>query len=226
MLKRISTSLVAVITMFAMVTPALALAHDGTRDSNRDFEKYESQRSNLNEYGVNVRDNKGMHMGEGRGGFMSAMFYSGTVTAKSSTGFTFTTKANQTFTVDTASAKIIRIPRTVISLADIAVGDRANVVGTKSGTVITASVVFDLSQTLKPATAKGTVTAVAGSNITVQVDGATNPLAVKVDGDTQVVNADKTPATLADVTVDSKVKLIGFWDTVLNVFNAIKIKLF
>jgi hypothetical protein len=214
MLKRISTSLVAVITMFAMVTPALALAHDGTRDS---------QRSNLNEYGVNVRDNKGMHMGEGRGGFMSAMFYTGIVTAKSSTGFTFTTKANQTFTVDTASAKIIRIPRTVISLADITVGDRANVVGTKSGTVITASVVFDLSQTLKPATAKGTVTAVAGSNITVQVDGATNPLAVKVDGDTQVVNAS---ATLADVTVDSKVKLIGFWDTVLNVFNAIKIKLF
>lgn len=245
MLKKISTSLIAFITMFSMMTPAFALAHSskdgfddnrtkqttnsnrGNREDREDREKnHDKSNTKLNEFGVRVLDNNGKHKGEDHGGFIQAMFYTGTVTAVSTDGFTILTKNNQTFTVKTDSAKLIMIPRTVISLSDIKVGDKANVTGTLSGVVITASVVYDLSQNLKPAVAKGEVTAVSGNDLTVQVAGATQSLPVKVDGDTQVVNADKTPATIADVQSGTTVKVIGFWDNILNVFNAIKIKLF
>ena len=93
--------------------------------------------------------------------------------------------------------------------------------------LINASVVYDLSQNLKPAVAKGTVTATAANTLTVQSDVANStPFTVNVDADTKVVTAAHTEGTLADVTTGSTVKVVGFWDNVLNVFNAIKIKLF
>ena len=84
--------------------------NDKSKDNNRDSSKHE---------------NRGLHLGQFKDrGFMSNMFYNGTVTATSSTGFSIETKDSTTFTVDADSAKIIQIPRTIITLGDVEVGDK------------------------------------------------------------------------------------------------------
>lgn len=253
MLKKISSTALALLTAFSMLTPAFALAHGNDQGNSRNNSKNEFRLSGsaTNEFGVRVfdgskenknddnnrdnnnrdkekndkrdRDDHGMKVG----GFLPSLFYSGKVTSVSGDSFVIETKNNQSFTVQTSSAKIIQIPRTVISTSDIAVGDSVNVTGTKSGVMITASVVYSLSQNLKPAMAKGTVTAKTADTLIVQssIEG-TAPFTVNVDGDTKVMNSDHTEATLADINTESEVKVVGFWDNVLNVFNAIKIKLF
>lgn len=68
---------------------------------------------------------------------------------------------------------------------------------------------------------KGTVTAVTGTALTVQdKNGATT--AVTTDVNTQITNAG-APATLSDITVGTKVKVVGLWDQILNIFTALKI---
>lgn len=236
---------------------ALANSRDDDDSRNKSRNESRLSNSSTNEFGVKVfddssnryneqnnRDNenrknefKGFKDKEDKedknrfskhlGDFLPSLFYSGKVTSVSDNSFVIESKNNQSFTVQAASATIIQIPRTEIDLNDIKVGDTVNVTGTKSGVVITASVVYTLSQNLKPAMAKGTVTAKTADTLTVQSStGGTTPFTVNVDGDTKIVNADHTEATLADVNTDSEIKVVGFWDNVLNVFNAIKIKLF
>ncbi|HEX3100089.1 MAG TPA: DUF5666 domain-containing protein [Patescibacteria group bacterium] len=234
MLRNTLSKFAAVLALFAIMTPSLALAHDTENDNqNTDNQsRFEQIKDSFraqatNEFGVHVlgpKDEKNKHQ-DRRDFFVSNFFYNGEVTAISATGFTVKTNSDVSFNVNTESAKIIRIPRSVIDLSDVVVGDTVHVTGTKVSGTITASVVYVMSQNLKPAITKGTVTAVTDSSITVQTkDNKT--VTVNTDGDTQVIAQDGQPATLADIDAGSKVKMFGLWDTVLHVFNAIKIKLF
>lgn len=247
MLKgNIRTNLVKIIAAFALmlvITPALAFAHgnDKNDDNNNNRgrgnfvqqiqkAKHLPKVSATNEFGVQILgDNKKDDNDNGKRedhhlGFFQNIFYNGEVTAVSGNGFTIKTNSDVTLTVDTTSAKIIRIPRSVIANSDIAVGDTVHITGTKVDGVVTASVVYDMSQNLKPAIAKGTVTAVTDNSITVQTkDDKT--VTVNTDGDTKVVDQNGNPATVADIDTGENVKLFGLWDTVLHVFNALKIRL-
>ncbi len=179
-------------------------------------------------------NNRGLHLRLGElkdHGFIANLFYNGTVTATSSSGFTIKAKDGTIFTIDADSAKIVRIPRTVIALADINVGDAVHITGQKSGNDINASVVYVLPVNLKPAIATGTVTAVNSTTgaLTVQTKDDGTTITVNTDSDTHFSdnnsNTNDSNLTSADVQVGMKAKVLGFWDSVLNVFNAIKVKL-
>jgi hypothetical protein len=196
--------------------------------------------STYNEYGVHVfgerdnskpdpkkddnDDNKDVnrdHHGFGSGD-MFRLFYTGTVTGTSSTGFTFSTKTNGTLTVVDTDATIISVPNTAITNANIQVGDRVTVNGMLSGSTLTANFVYDMPVNKAFASDKGVVTAVAGSNLTVQArNGASATVATNYN--TQVVNQSNDTATTADVTVGTKVKVFGIWDNILHVLTALKI---
>ncbi len=229
MFKKTLKTLVLAISILALTIPAFAYArNNGDNNSNNRNEYKSEQRANLkvestNEFGVHVFEDKNNKRDDRRDDFLSTFFYSGTVTAVSGSTITIQTKDNKTLTVQAATAKIIRIPRTEISVSNIAVGDMVHVTGTKSNSTINASVVYDLSSNLKPAKAKGTVTSIDGNTMTVQTkDNKT--ATVNVTADTQVVTSNNQTGTTADVQVGSKVKLFGLWDNILNVFNALKIK--
>lgn len=197
-----------------LVVPGAASAHFG--EGKSEHSKGMSMRGE-NQFGVNI-------LGEGHGGFVGALSHKGSVSAVSATGFTLQTLKKGSFVVNATTAKIIRLPNTVIAISDIAVGDSVTVFGTTSGNNINASVVFDLKANVKPAKAKGTVTAVSGSNLTVQTKNNVN-VNVSTDANTQVTKADGQAGAVSDVTVGSKVKLWGLWDNVLNVFSALKVKI-
>lgn len=240
MLKNNISKFIAVFAIMAIITPSFALAHGGNDDdNNRDRSgKFEQKFNSTNEFGVHVlgenkrnadrnadrNDDRGIKQYNNKNYFAN-LFYSGEVTAVSSTGFTIKTNNNTTFNVNTESAKIIRIPRDVINLSEIQVGDTVHVTGTKDEGVITASVVYNMAQNLKPAIAKGTVTAVSDNSITLATkDNQT--VTLNTDGDTRIVDKDGEVSANADIEIGTKVKSFGLWDTVLNVFNTIKVKLF
>jgi hypothetical protein len=213
----------------AVMAPGLASAHgSGDKDnSGRDDRKIE-QRHNMglgtvNEFGIHVFDNDdGDKRGKAMGG-MQGMFYVGTVTAVSGSGFTMDTNADTTLTVNTNAATLIRIPRSVIALSDVQVGDKVHVTGTKTGSTIAASVVYDKSANVKFGVAKGTVTATSGTTLTVQSKNG-ETATVNTDGDTQIMQ-DGEAASFDDIEVGTKVKIFGLWDQILHVFSALKIVL-
>jgi hypothetical protein len=175
----------------------------------------------------------------GNGSVVPMFFVNGTVTAVSSTGFTMTTALkpmpmvlgsslspsmlNAVATVNTASALLIRLPNTVIALSAIQVGDQVWVQGQNSNGQINATVVYDLPVTIKPARAKGTVTAVNGNTLSVQAKNGQN-ITVNTDSNTTVTQ-NGNAASVANITVGSKISFSGLWDSVLNVFNAIRIRI-
>ncbi|QQS23100.1 hypothetical protein IPM19_00840 [bacterium] len=242
MFKKTFASLIAVAAMVVLVTPSLALAHgDKNRDrgdNDRNRNRAEVRAQNTNQFGVRVFDNnqkngnhdkkRGDHNKRGNG-LMLGLLYAGTVTAESSTGFTIKTRDDSSFTVNATGATVIEIPRTTRALADIDVNDRVFITGTKSGSTITASVIYFMPENIKPATAKGTVTTVSaaangGATVTVEnKDGQT--ATVNITEDTQIKTADNEAGAVSDVQVGTKVKLFGLWDSVLNVFNAIKVRI-
>lgn len=228
MFNRKITTLVAVFTIMAIATPAFALASNGDSKRGEDRKGVRSEQSSerTNQFGVHENENEdeSKHGDHDNHGLMLGMMYKGTVTAESANGFTIQTRDNTTFTVIASSAKIITIPRTEIPLADISVGDKVYITGTKTGSTITASVVYDMPVNVKPGKAKGTVTAVNGNTITVQTkDNKT--VTVNMDQDTKITTASNQPGTTADVQVGSKVKAFGLWNSILNVFNAIRIRI-
>ncbi len=237
MFKKTFASIIAMALMVVLVTPSLAFARGGddrnedSERSERHFEMHdEMHKSTTNEFGVRVRDEdeSGDHDKHGKG-MMLGLLYSGKVTAEGSNTLTIKTRDDSTFTVNATSATIIEIPRTVRTLADIDVNDRVYITGTKSGSTITASVIYFMPENVKPAKAKGTVTSVTttsgGATVTVQnKDGQT--ATVNVTEDTQIKTANNQVGTTADIQVGTKVKLFGLWDSVLNVFNAIKVRIF
>lgn len=207
----VTASIIAVLAL-----PGMVLAH-GKGESKGPHR--ESGSKTVNSFGVRVQDDSRLDVG------LWGLSYGGTVSAVSTTGFTLQTPRNSVYTVNTANAKIVRLPHTTIGLSDVAVNDKVSVTGTVNGSTIDASVVFDLKPNVKPAVGKGTITAVNGTTLTVQTKNNTS-VTVNTDANTQVVKKDGTTGTVAaDATIGAKVKLSGFWDSVLNVFNALKIKI-
>lgn len=206
---------------------------DNDNEDNNDQEDNHGLSRGMRDRVKDKEDNNGLHLGHIKDhGFMANLFYNGTVTATSSTGFTIKAKDGTTFTIDTDSAKIVRIPHTVIALAGINVGDTVHITGQKTDSdSIKAIVVYVLPANLKPAIATGTVTAVNGTTgaITVQTKDDGTTITVNTDSDTHFSdnnsNTNDSSLTSADVQVGMKAKLFGLWDSVLNVFNAIKVKL-
>lgn len=229
MIKKTFVSIIAALAVVAMIAPAAAFAHDNDRE-REDRDRTEMRARHTNEFGVRTFDDdqSGDHDKHGKG-LMLGLLYTGTVTAESSSGFTIRTKDNSTFTVNATGATVVEIPRTVRTVADIDVNDRVFITGTKSGGTITASVVYYMPENVKPASAKGTVTTVSstsGTTSTVTVQNKSGQTAtVNITGDTEVTTSDKEVGTASDVQVGAKVKLFGFWDSVLNVFNAIKVRI-
>jgi uncharacterized membrane protein len=114
------------------------------------------------------------------------------------------------------------VPNTAITNANIQVGDRVTVNGMLSGSTLTANFVYDMPVNKAFASDKGVVTAVAGSNLTVQAKNGASAT-VATNSNTQVVNQSNDTATTADVTVGTKVKVFGIWDNILHVLTALKI---
>jgi hypothetical protein len=149
--------------------------------------------------------------------------FSGKVTAVSDSGFTFTTKNGSTYTVETEDATIVSYPNSTLN-SEIEVGDRVHVVGTETDDNIVAVNVYDFADNLKSGVAEGTVIAVADDSITVQKEDGTE-ITVNINGDTTVVNSEGDDSALDEVDDGDEVKVSGFWDSILDVFHAIKISL-
>ena len=199
------------ITVLAVPVSAYAKGHDDM-GMHKGMEKHSSS---LNEFGVQVRGGTGF----------PGLFYSGTVTATSGTGFTFKNKKGTIYTVTTSSAKIVQVPNAVISLSGIGVNDTVTLSGNLAGNTIDASVVFVTKANQVPAKAKGTVTAVNGSTVTLQTKN-NKSVTVNTSASTNVVKADGTSGTVvADVVVGAKVKASGLWDTILHTLSAWNIML-
>jgi len=153
---------------------------------------------------------------------------SGTITAVSSTGFTLQSTATITpFTVLTADAKIIQAFGMKIHLADIHVNDKAKVKGTVEGSVIMAKKVVVTPPNTHPAKGKGMVTAVGGNSFTLQTNhqGIISNVTVNTNASTTIITKNGSATTSAAIVVGSKVKIKGLWNEILNVLNAIKVKI-
>lgn len=213
--------LAAGLAAVAIMAPGLASAHskDGNEAEHaKTFGIEVSHDSNFRANEKSDDDNFGRDISS-----LPGLFYKGTVTAVSDSGFTMNTRINSTLTVTTSGAKLVRIPRTVITLSDIQVGDKVFVTGTKTDSSVAAFVVYDMSANIKPAKVKGSVTEVNGTTLTVEnKKGVITEVAT--NGDTQIM-AEGQPATLADIGIGTKVKIFGLWDSILNIFNALKIVL-
>ena len=150
----------------------------------------------------------------------------GSVTAVSSTGFSLTAKDGSSVAVNTAGAKIINAYGAAITLSDISVNENAMVQGSENGSQINATLVVVTPASTHPAKATGTVTAVNGSTITVQSshDGVVYPVTINTNASTTVMSNGAT-TTLSAIQVGSKINVKGLWDEVLNVLNAIRIRI-
>ena len=249
MLKNNFSKMVAAFAVMAMMAPGLALANGSGHNDDNNKVRFGTNVSSTNEFGVQIlgerdgshdkdknkdndrgkfnrdgdRHDNGKHLGWFKD-FKKGMAASGEVTAISSTGFTFTAKDGTSINVNTGDAKIVLLPNATLN-TEVSVGDRAHVIGDRTDNSIDATKVFDFEANLKPAIAKGTVTAVTDDSITVQTD-ADSTVTVNTNGETKVIDADGNATTMAEVDTNDEVKLFGFWNSMLNVFHAIKIRLF
>ena len=219
------TRFIAIAAIATIALPGMAFASNDDNDKDKREDRQERQEhrkdkraEQTNEFGVRVFEDNGLHLG------VPGLFYRGTVTATSSTGFTLKTRDNTSLTIDASSAKIIRMPRTVIALSDVKVNDSVWVTGTKVNTTITASVIYAMSENVKPAKAKGTVTSVSGNTITLQTKND-KTVTVNTTADTHIVKADGTVGANTDILVGSKVKIWGLWDKLTNILSALRIKI-
>jgi hypothetical protein len=179
--------------------------------------KHENRREN--------KSNNGLHLGQFKHGFIANLFYNGTVTATSDNGFTIVAKDGTTFTIDADSAKIVSVPRNAITLSDIKVGDVVHVNGQLTDNNVDANVVFVMPANLKAAIAEGTVTAVNDDSITLQTKEDGTTITVNTTDDTKITNEDGETVAQSEIETGVKAEIKGFWDSVKNVFNAIKIQL-
>jgi hypothetical protein len=151
----------------------------------------------------------------------------GTVTAVGSASFDFKAANGTVYTVTVANATL-RHPFSdaAILLTDIKVGDMVVVKGSVNGSDIAASAVLDMPANTHPAIIpNGTVTAVSGNTLTVQMEhlGVVSNVTVNTDANTMDTKSDGTAGTVSDVHVGSNISVKGLWNTLLNVLNAIKI---
>lgn len=204
--------------IISMLIPAATSAHFGSEVEGKvNLNVNTSARAEDRHDGDH--ENRGLFLGH----FMK-QFTKGTVASVTTNSFVIKTGDDNTATVKVSgTTKLIRLPRTNIAMADIKVGDRVWVQGTRSGDTITATTVYDLSADVKPALRKGEVTAVNGSTITLQTKNG-DITTVATDSNTQVKH-DGEAAAMADVKVGSDVKIFGLWNKITNLFTAVMIKL-
>ena len=225
--------LAASFAAIAVMTPSLAAAHGDSHDSD-DFDR-EEKTGLIRELGTRIfseddndeeeeNDNRGVKRGHDTH-VEGSISVNGTVTAVSDSGFTLTANSGAEFTVDITNAKLVRLPRSVIVLGDIAVGDRVFVTGTEEDGTLTASVVFAKPDRANKgsvrALAKGTITAIDGTTLTVQGKHGTEAT-VTTDSNTEITK-DGEAGVFADLEVGTKVKILGLWDSILHIFSALRI---
>lgn len=127
----------------------------------------------------------------------------GTVGALTSSGFTVKATDGTSTTVIVTGTTTYRLGRTAGTRADVKVGDRVAVDGTKGpdGSMTATSV------RIAPAMVAGDVTAKTGTTITVRLSGGTTT--IHVSGSTTYRVAGKTSATLANIAVGSRIVAQG-----------------
>lgn len=223
MFKRNFAFIIAAFMAITIASPAMAFARRGADDNHfDDHGMMEDHFSDDRSFGLDF--SKRHHEGESDDSLAPRGIVKGTIVSKTTNGFTVKGRKDVVYTVDTTNATIIKIPNTTITLADLMVGDFVSVLGTKTDVNVSATKVFVVPTNLRKAEAKGTVTAINGNDITMQTKKGKTVI-VKADSSTQIMGDDHEPATLSDIIVGSKLKVKGTWDSILNVLNAIRIKI-
>ena len=223
MFKKNFAFIMAAFMAITIATPAMAFARRGGDDNGSDDHgRMEDHFSDDRSYGLDF--SKRHHEGESDDSLAPRGIVKGAILTKTATGFTVKGRRDVVYTVDTSTAAIIKIPNTTITLADLAVGDYVSVLGTKTDTNISATRVFVIPENFRKAEAKGTVTAVSGNDITMTTKKG-KTVTVKVDGSTQILKEHHQSALLSDIIVGSKLKVHGTWDSILNILNAVRIKI-
>lgn len=220
--KIAATSLLAL----ALVLPLSVFAHDG--ESGESFEG--DIRAGFK--GVFRASSEGDHEGENRFRIIDVdrildserESRRGEVTAVASGSFTLSARDGKIYTVTTANASFALPFNGTFAAADLKVGDAVKVKGTISGSTITAAEIIVVPANTVKAKAKGTVSAVNGSTLTVNTKGG-NTITVNTSSDTEVTKADGSTGAMADVTVGSRVSIKGLWNTLMNSLTALAIKL-
>ena len=202
-----------------LVLPSIALAHDGRDERGIGASIKEKIR-------LAISDNR--HDDDDEDENEHKRQVRGTVTAKAASGFDVRTKDGTVFTVLVNSdTKIVGPFGKMLTLANISIDDTATVKGVASSSQITASMVIVTPKNTHPAVAKGKVTAVSGNAITLQSQnhGVVYSVTVNTNASTTVQTAGSATTTAA-IQVGSKISAKGLWDELLNVLNAIKIRIF
>jgi hypothetical protein len=154
------------------------------------------------------------------GSLMGRNIFTGTVASVSGSLITITGKNSATLTVDASSAALtkgfLNTSSSTIGVSDIAAGDRLTIVGTISGSTITASAIRDLGQAAngkkghfgKTPFISGAVSAINGTTITV---AGANGTTYTVDAGTAKLSGGlfSSGLALADIQVGDKVMISG-----------------
>lgn len=160
------------------------------------------------------------------GSLMGRNVFTGTVASISGSTMTITGKNNVTQTVDASSAAITKgfmnTTSSTVGIGDIKTGDRLTIVGTISGSAITATAIRDLGQPMgakndkhgtpghfgKTPFVSGTVSAINGTSITV---AGMNGTSYTVDASQAKLSGGmfSTGLVLTDVQVGDKVMISG-----------------
>jgi hypothetical protein len=201
------TKILAFATILSLAAPIAAFAHGNGLENGKGL-KLGLKLHN----GVDLRQTK---------------HYEGKVTATSATGFTLLTENKGSFTVTTSEAKITDAFGAALTLGSIHVNDNASVKGVVNGTTINAKLVVVTPANTHRAEGGGKVTAVSGNQITVQQNnhGIISSFTVNTNASTVVIGTNNNTTTTSSILVGSKIRVKGLWDEVLNVLNAIKIKI-
>lgn len=151
----------------------------------------------------------------------------GTVNAISAVGFSLMDSKGTVWTINTSGAKIFTAFGQAISLADVTVNSHASVQGSVSGNVVTASKIVLSPANTHTAAGVGIVTAINGSSFTLQLNnhGIVSSATVNTNASTTVLQNGATTTTSA-IAIGSNVVVKGLWNEILNVLNAIKIRIF
>lgn len=187
-------------------------------------------------------DNGNDESGISERAFMRAVTGNITALGSDSASFTLTTANKAVYTVQIDSnTKLQDQLGNALAFSNLLVNDKVIVKGSsqmpfapmmnntnmQTNNVITASVVTKIPQNTHPAHAAGTVTAVNGNNINLQMTpgGIVANVPVVTSANTTVVNKDGSTATLSDIQANSRIRVQGLWNEVLNVLDAIKIRI-
>ena len=194
-----------------LVLPSLALAHNERDNDGRAEAKIKTDlRLRLENH------------------FRKDRHLNGTVTAVSSIGFSLQTEATTTpVTVNTVDAKIMKAFGMTITLADVHVNDKAQVTGKFDGSVFKANTVMVTPPNTHRAVGKGTITAVSGNQLTVQQNnhGIVSSFTVNTNASTTVIAQNGSTTTTTSLLTGVKIKVMGLWDELTNMLNALKIKI-